>query len=45
MNEALLRWLALSLPIRLACLIVASALLLALAWWVFCGHWSSGTMC
>ncbi len=35
MNEALLRWLALSLPIRLACLIVASALLLALAWWVF----------
>lgn len=34
MNEALLRWLALSLAKRMACLIVASALLLALAWWV-----------
>lgn len=34
MNEALLRWLALSLAIRMACLVMMSALLLALSWWV-----------
>ncbi|MDF7648453.1 hypothetical protein F3J38_24295 [Pantoea sp. Acro-805] len=32
MNEALLRWLALSLPKRIACLMMMSFLLLTLAW-------------